>query len=321
MIPSVMPTKTVYIVSHGPTCLDGVTAAAAVTRYYGDRAQVHAHFASNSEIDTVLQGIRPEGDGERELWITDISWREPATDAHLRTLAAAGVSIYWIDHHRTALERVKAGRVDVPFAGTVLSEEFAASRLTYEYLAKRLESEGRTEAGFTAFAPVVAMADDNDRWLHRVAGSRELAWVVRALGPDAYDDFLALDDRVAYTPRMTAARARVGAEIARSFAVASASRVEHFSAGVRVIAAMCDGHPSEIADAWGKETPGAVFALFDATSLAVSLRRSPDCEVDLSKLAEALGGGGHAAAAGAELPDLRRTLAEILATRVAEHLP
>lgn len=310
-----------YVVSHGPTCLDGVTAAAAVTRYYGDRAQVHARFASNSEIDAVLRDLRPEGDGEHELWITDISWREPATNAHLRTLAAAGVGIYWIDHHRTALERVKAGRVDVPFADTVLSEEFAASRLTYEYLAKRLDREGHTEPRFTAFAPVVAMADDNDRWLHQVPGSRELAWVVRALGPDAYEDFLALDERVTYTPRMTAARARVGAEIERSFAIANASRVEHCAAGVRVVAAVCDGHPSEIADTWGKETPRAVFALYDATSLAVSLRRSPNCDVDLSKVAEGLGGGGHAAAAGAELPDVRRILAEILATRVAEQLP
>jgi nanoRNase/pAp phosphatase (c-di-AMP/oligoRNAs hydrolase) len=88
-----------------------------------------------------------------------------------------------------------------------------------------------------------------------------------------------------------------------------------------VVAAVCDGHPSEVADAWGREMRGAVFALYDATSLTVSLRRSPDCQVDLSKLGEALGGGGHAAAAGAELPEVRRTLAEIIATRVAEHLP
>ena len=165
------------------------------------------------------------------------------------------------------------------------------------------------------------MADDNDRWLHRVPGSRELAWVVRALGPDAYQDFLALDEHVTYTPRMAVARSRVGEEIARSFAVAEASRVEHTAAGVQVVAAVCVGHPSEIADAWGKQIPGAVFALYDVTGLAVSLRRSPDCDVDLSKVAEALGGGGHAAAAGCELPELRRILAEVIATRVAEHLP
>src|SRR4029453_4213019 len=127
--------------------------------------------------------------------------------------------IYWIDHHRSALERVKAGRVDVPFAGTVLSEEFAASRLTYEYLAKRLEREGLTEPRFTAFAPGVTMAADNDLWPHQGPGSRGLGWVVRALGPDAYEDFLALDERVSYTPRMTAARARVGPGVERGFAI------------------------------------------------------------------------------------------------------
>ena len=84
--------------------------------------------------------------------------------------------------------------------------------------------------------------------------------------------------------------------------------------------AVCDGHPSEIADAWGRRTANAVFALYDMRSLAVSLRRSPDCAVDLSRLAEAFGGGGHAAAAGCELPELRRELAEALAERVRERL-
>jgi len=312
--------KTVHVVSHGPTCLDGVTAAVTVARYYGGRATVVPRFASNSEIDAVLQALEPAG-GDEELWITDISWRDPATEAHLRDLAARGVRIFWIDHHRTALERVKAGKVEVPLAGSVLSEEFAASRLTYEHLRGRLVGEGRADARFEAFAPVVAMADDNDRWLHRIPGSRELAWVVKAMGAEAYDDFLALDEHVTYTPRMAAARERVGAEIARSFKIAEASRVEQYAAGVRVVAAVCAGHPSEIADAWGKETPGAVFALWDADSQSVSLRRAPDCEVDLSKVAEALGGGGHAAASGCEMPQLRRSLAEIIATHVAEQLP
>jgi oligoribonuclease NrnB/cAMP/cGMP phosphodiesterase (DHH superfamily) len=311
-------TPTVHVVSHGPHCLDGVTAAVAVARYHGERAPVVTRFASNSEIDAVLRATAPAPSDE--LWITDISWRERETDDHLSRLAAAGVRIYWIDHHRTALERFAAGEVRVPFTDRVLSEEYAASRLTYDYLARRLAAEGRSEARFAAFAPVVAMADDNDRWLHRVPGSRELAWVVRALGEDAYPDLLAMGPDLAYTPRMAAARARVGAEIERTMAVARASRVERRIGDVKLVAAVCDGHPSEVADAWGKETSNAVFALYDAKSLAVSLRRSPDCTVDLSRLARALGGGGHAAAAGCELPELRRTFAEVLMARVAKDL-
>jgi len=311
-------TPTVHVVSHGPHCLDGVTAAVAVARYHGERAPVVTRFASNSEIDAVLRATAPAPSDE--LWITDISWREPETDEHLTRLAAGGVRIYWIDHHRTALERFAAGEVRVPFTDRVLSEEYAASRLTYDYLARRLAAEGRTEARFAAFAPVVAMADDNDRWLHRVPGSRELAWVVRALGEDAYPDLLAMGPDLAYTPRMAAARARVGVEIERTMAVARASRVERRIGDVTLVAAVCDGHPSEVADAWGKETSNAVFALYDAKSLAVSLRRSPDCTVDLSRLARTLGGGGHAAAAGCELPELRRSFAEVVMARVARDL-
>ena len=266
--------RQILVVSHGPNCLDGVTAAAAVARYFDETADVRATFASNSEIDRTLRDLRPSGDQDTELWVTDISWREPETDAHLRALAASGVRIYWIDHHRTALERVRRGQVDVPFTDTVLSEEFAASRLVYEYLARRVASEGRPRPRFASFAPVVAMADDNDRWLHRIPGSRELGWVVRALGPDAYPDFLTLDEKVTYTPKMSEARDRVGAEIARSFAVAEASRVERRVGDVTIVAAICDGHPSEIGDAWGRKMSRAVFALYDAKSLSTSFRRS-----------------------------------------------
>jgi oligoribonuclease NrnB/cAMP/cGMP phosphodiesterase (DHH superfamily) len=315
-----MQAKEVHVVSHGPHCLDGVTAAVAVARYHRGDADVRVQFAGNSEIDVTLRALHPTPGAATELWITDISWREPETDAHLRALAATGVRVFWVDHHRTALERFAAGRIDVPFAGRVLSEAHAASRLVYEYLQRRLEEEGRRSPAFAALAPVVAMADDNDRWLHRVPGSRELAWTVRTLGREAYAELLDIDERVTYTPRMTDARARVEAEISRSFAVAAASRVERRLGPVTLVTAVCDGHPSEIADRWGKQSANTVFALYDARSLAVSLRRSPDCAVDLSALAASLGGGGHAAAAGCELPDLRRALAERVAERVEEQL-
>jgi oligoribonuclease NrnB/cAMP/cGMP phosphodiesterase (DHH superfamily) len=313
-------TKLVHVVSHGPHCLDGTAAAVAVARYH-EGAEIRPVFASNSEIDDVLRRLAPTPGRDTELWITDISWRQPETDAHLRSLAAAGVRIYWIDHHRTALERVRAGKVDVPFTDSVLSEDYAASRLTYEYLAGRLRSEGRLAPRFDALARLIAMADDNDRWLHRIPGSRELAWTVRALDADAYDELLATDAALTYTPRMREALARAQAEIEASFATARASRVERSVGGVKLVVAVCDGHPSEIADAWGKESQNTVFALYDAKSLAVSLRRSPDCTVDLSRVAASLGGGGHAAASGCQLPELRRVLAEAVAERVAEKIP
>ena len=85
-----------------------------------------------------------------------------------------------------------------------------------------------------------------------------------------------------------------------------------------MIAAVCDGYPSEIADRWGKEFSRSVFVLFDLQSAAISYRRSPDCDVDLSAVAAAFGGGGHPAAAGCEMPELLTLVSTTAAARVAE---
>lgn len=310
--------KLVQVVSHGPHCLDGAVAALAVARYRETSAEVVVRFAGNSEIDAVLRAIEARPGCENELWITDISWRDAATSAHLRALAEAGVRIHWIDHHRTAIERAGTSLMDLPFTDRVLSEDFAASRLAWSHVVARARAEGGPDLG--DLERLVMMADDNDRWLHRLRGSRELAWVVHSLGETALPELRRVGPDVTYTPAMQEALDRARADIHASFGVADASRTEREIDGVRIVAAVCDGHPSEIADAWGRAAHNAVFALFDVRSLAVSLRRSPDCEVDLSRLAASLGGGGHAAAAGCQLPEVRRVLAEAVASRIADRL-
>jgi len=311
------PERTVHIVSHGPHCLDGVAAAIAVTRFH-EGVRVIPQFAVNPEIDQVLRNVRPAEPHGYELWITDISWREKITDDHLRSLAEAGVRIYWFDHHRTALKRHGEGAINVPFADFVVSEKVAASRLVYEYLERRLAGEAGNRPAFRDLARLIEMADDNDRWLHRVPGSRELALVVRALGPESYQELLNLGADLSYTPRMVAAHLRIKEELERTFELAQATRTSwQLPDGTTLIAAVCNGYASEVADRWGKETSRAVFALYDSRSLAVSLRRSPDCEVDLSRVAERLGGGGHAAAAGCKLPEARTTLARAVGDAVA----
>ena len=312
------PPRVVHIVSHGPHCLDGVAAAAAIARYYRE-ADVRPRFSGNSRINEILQGLPLEEPLEgQELWITDISWTAPETDARLRDLARRGLRIYWIDHHRTAIDRDATGRIDVPFAHKIVDDRVAASRLVFEYLNERLAAEGRSNPELARFHKVVEMADDNDRWIHAVDGSWDLALTVRSMnGEAAYEDLVAIDEDVTYTPRMTAAFEKVAGEMKASFEMAEATRtVRDLDSGVRVVGAVCDGYPSEIADRWGREIPNAVFALFDLKSGAVSYRRSPDCHVDLSKVAETFGGGGHPAAAGCEIPELLQELSR----GTAEHV-
>lgn len=315
----------VHIVSHGPYCLDGVAAAVAVARYRTGTTII-PHFSGNDRINEVLRSIGPDATPSgSELWITDISWTEKETDAHLRSLAARGVKIYWFDHHRTALKRYAAGNVDVPFADQVVSEEVAAARLVYEYLEKQLTAPN---AEFTDFAPVIAMADDNDRWIHAIPGSHELALTIRAMGTEqdsleGYHALLDIDAAATYTPAMRAAYEKARGEIGASFELAEKSRVSILvpDSPYTLVAAVCDGYTSEIADAWGKKSTQTVFALYDLKGEGISLRRSSDCDVDLSRLAQLFGGGGHPAAAGCRPAELHRLFAQEIARLLSGAVP
>jgi hypothetical protein len=312
--------RLVHVVSHGPHCLDGVAAAAAIARYYTG-IPVLPRFSGNPKINEVIRGLEiAEPLEDQELWITDISWTAPETDAFLRDLAERGLKIYWIDHHRTAIERARTGVIDVPFAHRIVDDRYAAARLVYDYLRERSLAEGVPNEALERFEHVVRMADDNDRWLHEIPGSWDLALTLRSMnGPEAFADLLSIDEHATYTPRMRAAHDKVAAELEHSIEIATRSRsITDLDDGVRIVAAVCDGYPSEIADRWGREHRNTVFVLFDLKSGAVSYRRSPDCEIDLSAVAASFGGGGHPAAAGCEMPELIERLAEQAGARVAE---
>jgi oligoribonuclease NrnB/cAMP/cGMP phosphodiesterase (DHH superfamily) len=295
-----------------------VTSAVAVARFHAGR-NVHTRFASNTEIDDVLQATPASAPGTiDDLWITDISWRRPETERHLRTLAAAGTRVSWIDHHLTAIERLRRGAVDVPFAAMVVEDTYAASRLTWQHLRDRLAREGREVPGFLALERLVMLADDNDSWIHDLAGSRELALTVAAMrDTEAYQSLLTIDADVTYTPAMREAASRVRAEVAATRALAERTRRDRKVGKVTVAAAWCAGYPSEIGDEWGRRTPDTVIALFDTKSDSISLRRSPACTVDLSRVAETFGGGGHAAAAGCRIPGMGDRDADALADAIA----
>jgi uncharacterized protein len=322
-----MPAKTsrtIQIVSHGPSCLDGVMAAAAVARFY-DGHKVIATLAGNNDADHVIGNLKlrsENGGDDNEIWITDLSWNSPATGAHLTELSERGAQIYWIDHHRTAVSRADGPEFKVPFAGKVLSEQYSAARLTFNFL-KRMSRElpqgNRDE--FEAFQPFVLIADDHDRWIHKIPESSDWALAVQTLGGIAsYREILKLRE-----PRMSrklrAAFDSGRDAMRRSLELANATMVDRkLDNGITVRTACCFGYSSEVASHLYRDQSKMVVALFDLRSQGVSLRRSADCDVDLSLLAQHYGGGGHAAASGFAIPDLRRLPAERLAEILGDQL-
>jgi oligoribonuclease NrnB/cAMP/cGMP phosphodiesterase (DHH superfamily) len=322
---SLMPGKTsrtIQIVSHGPSCLDGVMAAAAVARFY-DGHKVFTTLAGNNEADHVIQNLTLKSeDASDEIWITDLSWNSPGTGAHLTELSERGARIYWIDHHRTAVSRADAPEFKVPFAAKVLSEQYSAARLTFNFL-KRMGRDlpERQRADFDTFQPFVMIADDHDRWIHRIAESSEWALAVQTLGgTSSYREILKLRE-----PRMSR-KLRHAFEsgqdaMRRSLELAHATMVDRKLAnGITLRTACCFGYSSEVAAHLYQGQTRTVVALFDLRSQGVSLRRSSDSDVDLSVLAQHFGGGGHAAASGLMIPDLRRVPAERLAEILGDQL-
>ncbi len=296
-------------------------AAAAIARFYrGER--VRTVLAGNSDADRAIQALQVQHEGGDEIWITDLSWTEMASAEHLGELASRGAKIYWIDHHRTAVSRADAPEFKVPFAGKVLSEQFSAARLTFDYL-RRMASElpRARQEDFERFEPFALIADDHDRWVHKIPESPDWALAVQTLGGSAaYREVVRLDE-----PKMS--RKLRGAfesgrdAMRRSIELAHATQVDRKLAnGITVRTACCFGYSSEVASKLYAGQHAMVVALFDLRSQGVSLRRSADCEVDLSRLAEEFGGGGHAAASGFAIPELRRLPAERLADILGDRL-
>ena len=178
------------------------------------------------------------------------------------------------------------------------------------------------------FEKAVLLADDNDRWLHKRPESRKLALTVAALGGmRIYRELMSVGSKLKYSPRMQEAYRTARRELAGSVALANRTRVERFmeGVGIKIVAALCRGYTSEVAEALRQDgTPGdsmeAVFLLYNLDDGRISLRKTPNCELDLARLAGRFGGGGHPAAAGFDLPEAGDHLQNYMLDRVGQVL-
>jgi len=311
-----MPSRRVTVVSHGPNCLDGLTCAVVAARHFLG-SEFHPIFASNRHIDETLRRYSPSNPDREELWITDISWRDDETTQHLNNLVDRGLDLHWVDHHKSALEAREAGKLQARFTDYVLDMKYAASRLLYEELLRRDAERGEANPDLLSLRNLVMTADDNDRWILAIEGSRELALTVRAMEQqEAYRALLEMNSDLAYGPELRRAWDRVQNELASTFRLAEATCTvrEVASRDVRVVTCECDGYAGEIADRWKANHANSVFAIYDRRGGGISFRRTPDCRIDLSRLAGHFGGGGHEAAAGCETavsgPDRAASLAD-----------
>jgi oligoribonuclease NrnB/cAMP/cGMP phosphodiesterase (DHH superfamily) len=321
--------RSAIIVTHGPFCLDGITSAVCIGRFYGE-PRARPVFTHPSEVDRVIEEVTRDSKEPQDLWIADITWKKPKTEALFKDLIRRGWRVFWIDHHSIAVEKEEREIQALGLTGWVASRRFSAARLLYDYLISAEDLLGPAPAELKRFEPVVLLADDNDRWLHRRRGSRELALTVAALGGTAaYRELLRTNGDLRYSPRMEEAYRRASRELAASVALANRTRLERtLENGVRIVAVICNGYTSEVADSLrqsvapggDREEPAAIFLLYNLEDHRISLRKTPACETDLARLAGQFGGGGHPAAAGFELAESRDYLQGYLIDRLKQAL-
>jgi oligoribonuclease NrnB/cAMP/cGMP phosphodiesterase (DHH superfamily) len=304
-----------------------VAAAACVGRFYGE-SRVTPVFTHPSDVDSVIAEVTRASE-PRDLWITDITWKNPATETRFKDLFRQGWRIFWIDHHTIALEKNDQELRAMGLTGWVASNRFSAARLLFDYLISAGDLLGPAPSSLKQFEKVVLLADDNDRWVHKLRGSRELALTVAALGGTvAYRELLRIDADVRYSPRMEKAHETASRELLDSIALAMRTRLEKTANdGLKIVAALCKGYTSEVAEALRQaltknsgNDPRAIFLLYNLEDQRISLRKTPACDTDLSRLAGRFGGGGHPAAAGFELPEAPSYLQNYLADRLKQAL-
>jgi oligoribonuclease NrnB/cAMP/cGMP phosphodiesterase (DHH superfamily) len=310
-----MPQRAI-VISHGP-CLDGAASAVCVARAYGP-ANVTAWFTHPSEIDALLRDLRLDEAPAADVWITDIGWKTEESETLLVKLADRGTRVFWIDHHSNALTRAERGLDGLRLAGHRITREFSAAKLTYDYLVEHAPS-GNALSLLKAFEKIVLMADDADRWIHRIPGSRELARALGALtSAEAYDELLRIGPTGEYPETLTRALAASEAQLAKSIDLAMATRARRpMGDGVTLVACLCDGYVSEVAEHLRQQESTAVFVIYNTENRRISLRRSNDTEIDCATLAGAFGGGGHPAAAGFDLPHLDQLIVSEVTERTA----
>ena len=239
-----------------------------------------------------------------------MAWKYRATDNHLRQLIANGWRVFWIDHHRNAIEKPESEIRDIQLTGHVISSTYAASRLLFDFLLTLPPTSAEAATWLSRLQKIVMLADEHDRWLHdgQEGEAMRLALAIEQLarqgsGLDGYRTLLEIDADATFTPTLTRAYDEAKTELEASLSLARRSKQQHVieDLDLTIVYARCNKYASQVGDALRASLHNGVVVLFGESDGRYSLRKSNACKVNLAIVATFLGGGGHPQAAGFQL--------------------
>ncbi len=273
---------TKYFVLYHAHCLDGLGAAYAFYRYYGD------HFKGCPVEYRPVQYSDPVNVEEfidAVVNIVDFSFPNPI----LQEICDVAKRVTVIDHHVTAIAALKC--FEHPRFVKYLSTERSGAALAWQYVWPEDHDIPR----------VIKHIEDRDLWRFQLPGTKEITTALRFMDigvadlghfrqhPEALEELLEIGDVM-----LRYERHLVKNTVARAWVAPFADHAE-----VKVV--NCDPNlTSEVGNILAEASPSGFAVMFhmDEHYMNVSLRSTKASGVDVSKIAGLYGGGGHPNAAG-----------------------
>ena len=251
------------------TDLDGVGCAVLVRGTSSSSVELVENGAIDARVRGVIAGGLPE------VLVTDHGLDED-TAALVDDFVAGGGRFALLDHHRSS-QHLAA------HAWATVDESRSATGLLYDHL-------GRPHR----FAEFARLVEDHDLWRHEDARSARLSALVGLLGHDRFIARFSQDPEVEFREaELLLIEHAEGARedyLRRKLSQARLLEV----GGTRWAVCYAEQYQSDLAERLMSELGVAATAIVNPGKRTVSLRGRG---VDVSRLAERFGGGGHARAA------------------------
>lgn len=256
--------------------LDGIGCAVVFSATLPGSGPIE--LVENGKIDgrvrALLEERMPEA-GDHEVLVTDHGIDETTAELVERFLACGG-RFTLLDHHRSA-----EGLASRSWA--TIDENRSATGLLFDHLGQP-----------SALADFAAVVEDHDLWKHGDPRSRPLSALVGLLRHEKFLTRFSTDPRVEFTEGelLLLENEDTRREDFLSKKVEQARLVE--IGGVRWAICYAEQYQSDLAERLMNDLEVAATAIVNAGKRTVSMRGR---DVDISRIAQRFGGGGHPRAA------------------------
>jgi uncharacterized protein len=301
-----MDLSNTLLVTH-QNCMDGAAAAVVFVRAGGKYKNIFFTTPDHKKTDELLLDLEQKN---LPIIVVDASISLPLAEKFDRR----AIDIRLLDHHTSAIELSK-------FSWCEIEEKNnrSGAKMFYDYMCK--EGTGQQVYDLKPLEAFIDAADDVDRWVNKLPIAQDLIILFEFLQGELFVDRFAkrptllFSDREEYVISVSKHRRDTFIDRKKKEAIFLTKEVLGHVVKVAVVEA---GTQQSMLGAVLCTDPvcGADIALI-VNSKSISFRASPDCPVDLSKLAKLNGGGGHIKAAGSALSNiLGKDFVELLMERI-----